>query len=548
MKYIGHRIFILILVAASVFAQTSSYPTESYGDQLVIGLLRQPEFDLNPFNIHSPAEQDIIHFIFGGGLIQQPGKFAAPPSLIDRFIFIPGGQNNRYWRLVLKRNIIFHNNDDMRNVDVKFTFNFLKKYGGSILNRRIDFRNIAEIRIHGDLELMFVLHRPDRNFERKFSDIPILPSKYYAEALEKGFNIFAEKPPVGIGPFAFLSRNPNMIQLVTHSRYYNGRPFLDGVQIRFFDDEQQIVDGLVNGDIDYAELPDLPTAERIHEILGNRILLFTVPRTYRKVYFILLNTRSFPFESKATRAALESVINKQLIVNRLLPNIGGIAQTLIPPDNEYYFKEAFKNQFNPQRATVLLQQDGWQLNQKSGLLERDGKPFRFRLIFARNSPLEESIARTLKITLGELNIDLVPVPVNHLNKDQIIQNGDFQAILCSYEFDDQDLFQAIDHFYFHTLRGNVQNVNYRNRFLDKMFTIAYRDPGIYPQLFKRFQFYIRRDHPAIFLFFHDRIIIAVDSRFHNIRTTFKKGDQFYYRLQPLENWFVPKELQKYHLQ
>ncbi len=547
MKTIVHRVIFWVLFATTIQAQIQHFPTEAYGDQLVIGMLRQPELQLNPFNIQNSAEKDIIRLIFGGGLIQAPDKFAAPPALIDRFIFIPGGQNNRYWRLVLKRNIFFHNDHDMRNSDVKFTFEFLKKYGGQILNRRIDFRNIAEIRIHGDLELMFVLHRPDRNFDKKFSDIPILPREYYEEAMEKGFNIFSEKPPIGIGPFVFESRTPNQIQLVTHSRYYNGRPFLDGVRIRFFDDEQQIIDGLVNGNVDYAEISDLPTAERVHEILGNRILLFTVPRSSRKIYFILLNTRKFPFEDKATRAALESILNKQLIVNRLLPNIGSVAQTLIPPDNKYYFEEAFRDQYNPGRAQVLLQQTGWQLNQQSDLLELDGQPFRFQLIFAKNSPLEESIARTLKITLGELNIDMVPVPVNPMDKDRLIQTGDFQAILCSYEFDDRALFQAVDHFYFHTLRGDVQNVNYRNRFLDKMFSVAYRDASIYPQLFKRFQFYLRRDHPVIFLFFSNRIIIAVDSRFHNVRTTYKMGDQFFYRLRPLENWFVPKELQKYHL-
>ncbi len=547
MKTIIHRVIYVLLFATTIQAQIQHFPTEAYGDQLVIGMLRHNELQLNPFNIQSTAEKDIIRLIFGGGLIQTPDKFAAPPSLIDRFIFIPGGQNNRYWRMVLKRNIFFHNDHDLRNLDVKFTFEFLKRYGGQILNRRINFQNISEIRIHGDLELMFVLQKPDRNFDKKFSDIPILPAEYYGEAMEKGFNIFLEKPPVGIGPFVFESRTPNQIQLVTHSRYYNGRPFLDGVKIRFFDDEQQIIDGLVNGNVDYAEISDLPTAERVHEILGNRILLFTVPRSSRKIYFILLNTRTFPFEDKETRAALESILNKQLIVNRLLPNIGTVAHTLIPPSNKFYFEEAFRHQYNPERAFALLKQNGWQLSQDNDLLESNGKPFRFRLIFSRNSPLEESIARTLKITLGELNIDMIPVPVNPMEKDNIIQEGNFQAILCSYEFDEHALFNAIDYFYFHTLRGNAEHVNYRNRFLDKMFTVAYRDQSIYPQLFKRFQFYLRRDHPVIFLFFSNRIIIAVDSRFHNVRTTYKVGDQFYYRLRPLENWFVPKELQKYHL-
>ena len=59
------------------------------------------------------------------------------------------------------------------------------------------------------------------------------------------------------------------------------------------------------------------------------------------------------------------------------------------------------------------------------------------------------------------------------------------------------------------------------------------------------QYYLKREVPAFFLFFDQRIIIAINSRFHNFRTTFRENDRFYMRMAPLENWFVPKILQRY---
>lgn len=51
--------------------------------------------------------------------------------------------------------------------------------------------------------------------------------------------------------------------------------------------------------------------------------------------------------------------------------------------------------------------------------------------------------------------------------------------------------------------------------------------------------------PAVFLYFDDRIIVGLDKRFQDSRATFKDQDYFYYRMNPIENWFVPREKQKY---
>ena len=51
--------------------------TETFGDRLVIGMVSKPLNEVNPFNISTPYQQEIVNLIFGYGLLQKPGKYAA---------------------------------------------------------------------------------------------------------------------------------------------------------------------------------------------------------------------------------------------------------------------------------------------------------------------------------------------------------------------------------------------------------------------------------------------------------------------------------------
>jgi hypothetical protein len=51
--------------------------------------------------------------------------------------------------------------------------------------------------------------------------------------------------------------------------------------------------------------------------------------------------------------------------------------------------------------------------------------------------------------------------------------------------------------------------------------------------------------PAVFLFFDERILIGVDKRFQDYRSIYQENRRYFYRMNPVENWYVPKDLQKY---
>lgn len=544
MNKVSIGLTLILLLSNFLFGQHKIDVTETFGDRLVIGMVANPFKVINPYQISSLNQKEIVNLIFGYGLLQKPGKYDVAPTLLERLVYNTENSDNKIWRLVLNRNIVFQDGSLLLNSDVKFTYDLIKKFGGHILNRRLDFRNIKNISIEGDLEVRFELYQPDPNFYEELNDIPIISRRYYASAMEEGYAVFSEKPPMGIGPFSLAFKNTTAINLKYHNQYFTGRPFLDDITIEFFDNEEQMIDALTNGNIDYIEIKDRVTAQRLHDLMGSNIIVIGIPRPNKKVYFILPNLKHFPLSDEVVRKAVKLSINRKEISQKF--EIKEIARTLIDADNPHYFKTAFRgDDYNPILAAQLLRNSGWKPNQKTGILEKNGRPLSLSLHFAKNSFFEESIARSLKISLGELNINLQPIPVEPARKDELIQNGQYDLLIYSYTYDPQYLFEAVEQFYFDILKGNLSDPNYQNSYLDQLINLSYRDSSIKDKLFQRFQFYLKQEAPVFFLLFDQQIIVAVNSRFHSFRKTYRENDHYYYRLEPFENWFVPKILQRY---
>ncbi|MFZ0388846.1 MAG: hypothetical protein WAN36_00190, partial [Calditrichia bacterium] len=169
----------------------------------------------------------------------------------------------------------------------------------------------------------------------------------------------------------------------------------------------------------------------------------------------------------------------------------------------------------------------------------------FELLFEQNSFLEESIARAIKIFLSELGINVQPRPLPMPEKEKALASNEFTAVINSYAYFDDYMFYALRDFYEQGLKGKEPAVNYQNPTLERLFNQVEVNPDQWQQLARRYQIALHQDAPVVFLYFDDKIIYAVNNRFQNVRVPFSNGTSYYFRLNPLENWFVPKSMQKF---
>ncbi len=544
LRYSTFLLFTLLFIN-NLSAQLQEAETATFGDRLSIGMLADKPIELNPFQVDTPLQGEIIQLIFGYGLAKRPDKYANPPDLIARYFPEPSRKKPTVWRMMLDRNINFHNGINLRNADVIFTFELIRKYGGHILNRPLATENIKSVSGRGDLEIIFELYKPDPDFGQKISSIPIISKSYYQEALQDGYEVFQIKKPLGMGPFVFDFRTENKLVLKYHPHYYTGRPFLDQVTIHFFNDEQALMDALVNGEVDYIELPDRHNTTRLHELLGKKLTVFTIPRPERKLFTLLFNVNTPPLSDPVVRQAISRAINRKSIIDKFMSGIGKSAATLIPSTNHYYERSIFdKDRYSPKEALQLLKKAGWELNRQTKVLEKNGRPLSFSVYFRRNSDLEINIARAIKIDLSEIHIDVQPAPVEGRDKDRFLNRSAYQSMIYAYSYDEQYLYQAFHEFFFQVLGASQSQPNYRNRYLSRLFRLARNKSSYHTSIYQRFQSFVHKENPALFLFFDERILIGVNSRFRQVRTTFRRGNRLYYRLNPIENWYVPKGIQK----
>lgn len=546
MNIIRFLFLFLLLSYSSLTSQIPFYTAESYGDQLDIGIVGQPPSHLNPFQINNVVEKQIARFIFGIGLQQNVDRFGQISSLVSRRIASSiSSKQGKEWTYDLNRNIYFHDGSYLLNDDVRFTFEILMKHGGHILNRKIDFSNIEKIDLIGDLGFNIVLKQKDNFFDLSFSDIPILSEDHYKNLYEEGYEYFSKSKPLGNGPFMLEQLNDERVILSAYSNYLFGRPFLNKIVYRFYDNEQKMNDDFLNGNLDFIEVKEGMTANRLYQVLKDQIKIFSTPRPEKKLFYILFNTKRKPFDNPKVRLAIRSGVDPEQIINTIVEPKGHIAYSIVDITHPLFYKDLFRQNYAPNISVNILQENGWRITTPRGILEKDGFPLNLELLFEEGSFLEENIARVLKIQLSELGINVLPKPVNFKEKNRLIALNQYNAVIQDYSYYEDNIFSVIKEFYFRILKNQSVANNYSNTTIEAIFQNSDSNPDLIRRYIRRFQIIINNEAPAVFLYFDDKIFYGLSNRFEQARIRQSGDKQSFWRLMPYENWFVPKPLQKY---
>lgn len=546
MNIIKLLFLFLLLSYSSLTSQIPLRTAESYGDQLVIGTVGQPPSHLNPFQINNVVEKQLVRFVFGIGLQQNVDRFGQTSSLVSRRIASSiSSKQGKEWIYDLNRNIYFHDGSYLLNDDVRFTFEILMKHDGHILNRQIDFSNIEKIDLIGDLEFNIVLKQKDNFFDLLFSDIPILSEDYYENLYQEGYEYFSKSKPLGNGPFILEQLSDQSIILSAHSNYVFGRPFLNKIVYHFYDNEQKMNDDFLKGNLDFIEVKESITANRLYQVLRDQIKIFSTPRPEKKLFYILFNTRREPFNNPKVRLAIRSGIDPEQIIKTIIEPKGHIAYSIVDITHPLFYKDLFRQNYAPSISVNILQENGWHISTPRGILEKDGSPFNLELLFEEGSFLQESIARVIKIQLSELGINVLPKPVDFKEKDRLVTLNQYSAVLQDYSYYEDNLYSVIKEFYFKILKNQSSVSNYSSTTIEAIFKNADKNPDLIRPYVRRFQIIINNEAPAVFLYFDDKIFYGLSNRFEHARIRQSGDKQSFWRLMPYENWFVPKSLQKY---
>lgn len=220
-----------------------------------------------------------------------------------------------------------------------------------------------------------------------------------------------ERAPVGTGPFRFGGVDEQGdLRLIANDAYHGGRPRVDRVLVRFFDRNEDRVAAFERGELDVMLFPGRAYTQDDARRAGGRLY----ETTTNTIVQFAMNCRHPLLSSVGVRRAIAAAVDRPRLLREIEGPSGVEAYSPVGPRCWAYESAVERHAYDPQRARSLLAAEGWRPGD-AGLVWKDGRPFRFSVIFPPdtwNYALEEW-ARGIQRYLREVGIDLQVRPVEY---------------------------------------------------------------------------------------------------------------------------------------
>ncbi len=306
---------IAITAVASVFALEHKLLVivPAYGGTLVEGGVGSPRF-INPLLAISDADNDLTTLTYAG-LMGISGGGSLVPVLAQSYTVSPDGKT---YTFTLRPNAQFSNGMPVTAQDVVYT---VEKAQDPALKspEYADWAGIGVTAVDPHT-VRFTLPRPYAPF-LELTTLGILPSELWKGASVEDFPFSQlETHPVGAGPFMVTSVSRNSSGLITNvtlaenPHYPLGRPYLGGLQFKFYSRIEDLASALKNGAIESAYGISTPGA---------------LLAPYSRIFGVFLNpSENQAYSQPAVREALSLAIDRQALVQNVL---GGYATAIMGP-------------------------------------------------------------------------------------------------------------------------------------------------------------------------------------------------------------------------
>ncbi|QKZ17166.1 ABC transporter substrate-binding protein [Streptomyces chartreusis] len=314
-------------------------------------------------------------------LIWLDEDFKLVPQLATKWTSDASG---RKWTFTLREGVTFSDGTKLDADTVKATFDRLldPKNKSAALSAFATVLEAGGVSTQGDSTVVFTLERP-------FSDFPYLVSagNYNAVVLKSDYAGDFAKRGIGTGPFTFESYNVSTgASFARNPKYWDTpKPYLDGVEVRFYADDQADLVALQSGDID-AQFLSRPA---LVEPLGSSDGIAVDKVQSTGVIVLTLRVDQAPFDRKEVRQAVAYGLDRPAIRQAIGSGLGDLG-------NDHLFAPLF-----PAAPTDITQRAKDEAKVAELLKTAGLESLRFTLTF---DPPNKDYAVTVQSQLKEVGI------------------------------------------------------------------------------------------------------------------------------------------------
>lgn len=232
--------------------------------------------------------------------------------------------------------------------------------------------------------------------------------------------------------------------------------------------------------------------------------------------YIGYNAQNHCFKDAATRRALTLLIDRERILKEVLHGCGSIANGPFAPGSSYADANLNPYRQDVNKARELLKAAGWRDADGDGILERDGKPFRFTMLQISGSTTQARILPMVKEFFAAAGIDMHLQTVEWSVYLERLKNRRFDACNLGWTGSiDPDPYQI---FHSSQIENGDNFVGYKNPEVDRLILELRSEFDLDKRikLCRAIERHLYNDQPYTFLFYPDSLV-ALNSRYRNVR-------------------------------
>lgn len=470
------------------------------GGMLREGVIGTP-YLVNPILASTDADRDLTTLIYAG-LMKSDGLGGLEKELADDYLVSEDGLS---YTFTLKDNLIWHDEKPLTSDDVAFTVNAAKNPAVKS-PVRANWEGV-EIEIIDPKTLRFLLKKPYAPFLEN-TTIGIIPKHLWKNASPEQLSLSEfNRQPIGAGPYEINSVKRNSSGIITayglksFKAYALGKPLIPKIEMLFYNSEPEMLASYEIGGLD--SLGSL-SAVNASKIRGSESSLKTL--ILPRIFGIFFNqNKSEATRDQKVRLALDMATDKENLVKNVLNGFGVALSGPLPP-GIIDIDEERETSFDPEGAKNILDENGWKLNEESGIREKNAKgKTTIELsvdISTANTPELVKTAELVKNMWREIGVKMEVrlFEIGDLNQS-VIRPRDYQGLLFGQVVGrDPDPFA-----FWHSSQRNDPGLNialYANKTVDNILETARitNDADGRKNKYADFEKEVAKDAPATFLY------------------------------------------------
>jgi len=532
-------IFIGSLVSipfTSFYHYTKALP--DYGGSFSEGIVGEPHY-INPLlSQGNDVDRDLVSLVYSSLMkYNEEGKLV--PDLAKSYDISSDGLN---YTIYLKEGSKWQDNTPITAEDVVFTIQTAQNpdYGSL---QRINWQSV-DVEAINNYTVILKLKNKYAQFLNNLT-LNILPKHIWQDVKPVNFALsdFNQKP-IGSGPYKFKKLKKDGLgriksyELESNSNFYDGRPYIDNIELKFYDSEDEMIDEYNKNSIENMAFVSANNLKKVKFKKRLNIEELKLPR-YFGVFFNQNETKIL--SDKNVRLALNYGTDKKDLINKILDGRGLEVNSPMIGEVLGTTDDVKKYDYDIDKAKKLLANSGWTNPDDKGVLTKTekaksikDKPVTEKLTLRLTTPVWSELANVANLLkeqwakIGvELNVEVLPTQ----NIQQTIRDRSYQMLLFGEILNiDPDPFSL---WHSSQKRDPGQNLAlYENKSVDDLLEKARQtlNPLERMKQYQDFQKLVIEDVPAIFLYnpiyvyaqtnaikgFDTKVISMPSDRFSNV--------------------------------